>query len=207
MTDFPAWLTGLMAVLLLTAFVKIFTVLSILRYGIGLGGGFGAVIFALSLALTVFAVSPQIESAGGLDALLGSASGATMQPALEKNFRPFVEKNTRAEILEKFVALAARKQATPAPADAGAPVPALQRPAFSVLVPAFLVSQLKEAFQLGFLILIPFLVIDLLVANALMLLDMKQLPQPVVALPFKILLFVAVDGWALVSSKVLGAYL
>ena len=66
MGDYPTWFTGLLAVLLLTAFVKIFTVLSILRYGIGLHGGFGAVIFALSLALTLFAVSPQIERAGGL---------------------------------------------------------------------------------------------------------------------------------------------
>ena len=140
--------------------------------------------------------------------MLGNASGAATQPALEKNFRPFVENNTRPEILEKFVALAARRQASqdsPGP-DVPGSAPAVQKTAFSVLVPAFLVSQLREAFQLGFLILIPFLVIDLLVANALMLLDMKQLPQPVVALPFKILLFVAVDGWSMVSSKVLSAY-
>ena len=205
MGDFPAWLSGLLAVLLLTAFVKIFTVLSILRYGIGLGSGFGIVIFGLSLALTLFAVSPQIEQAGGLDAVFGTAQGGMAGPlGLEKHFRPFIEKNTRPEVLDKFAALAARQAQPATESEPGAQVKA---PAFPVLVSAFLVSQLKEAFHLGFLILIPFLVIDLLVANSLMLLDMKQLPVAVVALPLKILLFIAVDGWTLISGKVLGAYL
>lgn len=204
MGDFPTWLTGILAVLLFTAFVKIFTVLSILRYGLGLGSGFGVVVFALSFALTLLAVSPQIESAGGLDRLLGSASSQAGISGLEAHFRPFMEQNTRPDVLEKFTSLALRRQ-NASPGEQASTVDS--KAAFPVLVASFLVSQLKEAFQTGFLILIPFLVIDLLVANALMLLDMKQLAPQIVSLPLKILLFIAVDGWTMISGKVLGAYL
>ena len=109
--------------------------------------------------------------------------------------REFMFQNTREKDLELFVNLSR----TPRPADPSE-VPT------HVLIPAFVVSELKTAFQLGFIIFVPFLVIDLIVASVLMSMGMLMLPPVMISLPFKILLFVMVDGWHLVVRSLLLSY-
>ena len=105
MEAIPAYLTGLIAVLMLTSFVKVFTSLNLLRYGIGLGGGgFGVVILGLSLALTFLIMTPQLKSSGGLGGLLSSQ---TSEATLEKNFSPFLEKH---ETMHKLMQNATKRR-------------------------------------------------------------------------------------------------
>lgn len=194
----PASITGIVAVLLFTAFTKILTTLNILRLAAGLKGGvFGVMITTLALALSLLVMSPQIGAAGGLDAFL-TASDST---SVEKRFGPFMEKHTQPDIRDRF-SKAAEKLAAPS-----APEHAAKSSSFAVLAAAFIVSQLKEAFQLGLALLLPFLVIDLLVVNVLMTLGITQMPAAVVAFPFKLLLFFAVDGWTLISEKLIQGYI
>ena len=207
----PWYLTGVLSILLLTAFVKILTTLSILRYGIGLEGfGFGIVIVAVSLGLSLLVMAPELQRAGGVDALL---NGGTPEKAiaLEKNFTPFLKKHTDPEVAARLAKLSdeirSGQPIDDAPADTPLKEQAVENVAFPVLVSAFLVSELAEAFHIGFLILIPFLVIDLLVVNVLMSLGITQISQAVVALPLKILLFFAVDGWALITEKLIRTYI
>lgn len=210
MDAFTSSLGGLAAVVLLTSFVKIFTSLHILRAGIGIRGlGFGVVIAAVSLALSLIVMGPQLQPAGGLEGLLSGNPKSTER--LEERFRPFLERNADSGVRTKLAALAAKVQGgaeRPAePASAPAQAKAAPQPEqFSVLVASFLISQLQEAFKLGLMFLVPFIVIDVLVANALMALGMMQLSAAVVALPLKLLLFVVVDGWSLVAEKLLAGY-
>ena len=215
MEPLSPYLTGFLGILLFSAFVKILTTLSILRYGIGLNSsGFGMVIVLLSFALTLFVMSPQIDALGGMDLFAGSKSWPETA-AVEKELRPFMEKNADPRILNKLEAIAerlkngsgaSRMQPVPDP-NAGEPALKAAPRQLPVLAAAFLISELRDAFQMGFLFLIPFLVIDLLVTNVLLALGVVQISQAVVALPLKILLFFAVDGWALVSEKLVSGYL
>lgn len=196
----PPYLTGIIAVLLFSAFVKCITTFSILRYGIGLhGAGFGIALVGLALALTFMALAPQLEQTGGLDGLF-KAPLSTAE--LQQRFGPMLERHTQPAVRERFGALAERLRPTAAAVDS-APS---RNTSFAVLAAAYLVSQVSEAFHIGFLILIPFFVIDLLVANVLLLLGATQISQAVVALPIKILLFFSLNGWALLSEKLIGAY-
>jgi len=190
-------LSGLMAVLLLSSFVKIFTSLTILRYGLGLEtASFGVVIAGVSLALSLAVVSPQLDKVGGMGVVFGAASSLN-EANLEKSFRPFLEKHTSPELHARLSQVVSKHQE---------PTEAAPKDSFALLIASFLISQLKEAFQLGFLILIPFLVIDLIVTNILMVLNITQMSQAAVALPFKILLFFVVDGWSLISEKLISSY-
>jgi type III secretion protein R len=197
MDALPAYMTGLLAVLLLSSFVKILTTLNIARYGIGLeGSAFGMVIIAISLGLSLLVMSPQVDQAGGVEALLGAHDSAT----LEKNFRPFIEKHTDKSVKDRFTLLAKKLR----PATETTPTTPSQ---FPIDIAAFLISQVKDAFILGFMILVPFLVVDLLCANVLMAIGVQQLPVAVIALPLKILLFFAIDGWTLLSEKLINGYI
>jgi flagellar biosynthesis protein FliP len=206
MEALPSYLTGIVAILLLTSFIKVFTSLNILRYGIGLSGGsFGVVILGLALALTFVVMTPQIEGAGGLNALLSTPNSS---PLIEKSFRPFLEKHTHPDIRSRFVEIGKKVTAAKAaPADSNAGQIPEAATSFSVLIASFIVSELKEAFQLGLLLLLPFVVIDLVVANVVTAVGINQLPLYVVSLPLKLLLFFSVDGWTLVSEKILNSYL
>ena len=193
----PSYVTGFFAVLLLTSFVKIFTVLNILRFGIGLkGGGFGLVLAGCALALSLLVMGPQIERAGGLRAVLADN---TDDSRLIEAFQPFLSKNAHPEVVKKFSDLSAKLHGNPEATAASTPV--------QVLVPAFLISELKEAFQAGFMLLVPFLIVDLIVVNILMVLGITQMSQATVSLPLKILLFFALDGWTLLSEKLIAGYL
>jgi flagellar biosynthesis protein FliP len=230
---------GLLSALLMTSFVKIFTVLNILRTGMGLtGAGFGSVILAAAIALSVLVMAPLAEKAGGLGPLLAPAAG---QAGLEEKFRPFMERHLDPEMRVRIARLAQKLEqrqsgvpsaalasaATPGPsapsrvpatpatslspqattgstATPNSPAPALS---FSALVATFVLSELKAALQMGILLLVPFLVVDLLVANILMLLGITQIPALLVSLPCKLLLFLAVDGWGLIVEKCVGGYI
>lgn len=205
MDALPSYLGGLLAVLLLTSFAKIFTSLSILRYGLGLhGAGFGVVLAGLALALSFLVIGARQPQQQGIQALLGG-SGYIEQSQLEAQTRPFLERYSDPEVIERLKAMASRlagaKEGDHANKSEEGPVP------FPLLVSSFLLTELKEAFRLGLLFIIPFVVIDLLVANAFLALGVTQLPQQVAALPLKLLLFIAVDGWTLVTEKLLGTYL
>ncbi|NLF25383.1 MAG: flagellar biosynthetic protein FliP [Deltaproteobacteria bacterium] len=212
MDPFSPYLAGLLTVILLSAFVKILTTLCILRYGIGLNNsGFGVVVVVFSFALTLFVMNPQLEALG-IAKLWGESKAWPAAESIEREFRPFVEKHADQKVLQRLQHISEKlKPSAKEPPQAENETPAsLAQDAgpqsFSVLIAAFLISELKEAFQLGFLFLVPFLVIDLLVTNILLVLGVTQLSQAVVALPLKILLFVAVDGWALVSEKLVSGY-
>jgi len=211
MEGLPLYFTGFLGVLMLTSFVKILTVLSILRYGIGLNGmGFGLVIVVVSLALSLFVMSPDIERAGGLDRVLSQQMLAGEEPEIEKNFRPFIERHVDPLILDRLSLLAERLNRAQDPLDVteeSAEDSVQPAEPFGVLVAAFIVSELKLAFQLGFIILIPFLVVDLLVTNVLMSLGITQISQHVISLPIKILLFFIVDGWLLITEKLASGYI
>ena len=122
----------------------------------------------------------------------------TTQEALQrasKPFRKFMLRQTRETDLQLFMNIAGRDQL-----DTPEAVP------FSLLLPAFVTSELKTAFQIGFLILIPFLVIDLVVASVLMSMGMVMLSPLIISLPFKIMLFVLVDGWALIMGTLASSF-
>ncbi len=201
MDDLSAYLQGFIAILLLTSFVKVFTVLSILRYGLGLDtAGMGLVVFALSFALALALASVNTEHLTSSQNFL--AFGKTLnQQNIEPIFKPFLERNVDKAILQRISASIKKGKSQSQPTEtAGADSN------FNVLVASFLITELKMAFQLGFLILIPFLVIDLVVTNILAALAVTQISQAVVSLPLKILLFFAIDGWTLISDKLLSSY-
>ncbi len=192
-----------------TAFVKISTVLQIVRSAIGAQGvPSNTVIMALATALTLIAMAPVGQRIFDRAApLLNKPTGKEDTTALiEKGvdavrepMREFLEKNSSEKERNRFfiVAKNARTEAERAklgPSD------------LTVLVPAFVVTELTEAFAIGFLVFLPFLIIDLVVANVLLALGMQMLNPTQVSLPFKLLLFVAIDGWGLLAQALVSGY-
>lgn len=195
--DLSPYLTGIVAVILFTAFVKIATVLNIVRVGLGLDGvGFGIAVLAVTLALALVAAAPEMKSVGGIDAFL-SGAGPGRLSEFEKKMTPFLSRHADSGLVKRL-----RVIVEPA-SDGGDGETEVSG---GVLIAAFLLTELRGAFELGLMILVPLLVIDLLVVNALMVLGISQLSHIVVALPLKILLFFAVDGWALIAEKLLKTY-
>jgi type III secretion protein R len=200
-------LVGLLpfAFMALTAFVKIATVLQIVRSAIGAQGvPSSTVVLALGAALTLIAMAPVgAQMAERLQPVLarsGAEPGELISDAISavrEPLRGFLAHNASARERERFSSLARRKH----PKDAR-----ISDTDFLVVVPAFLVSELRAAFSLGFAIYLPFLVIDLVVANVLLGLGMQTLNPLQVSLPFKLLLFVAADGWGLLAEALVGGY-
>jgi len=157
-----------------------------------------AVIIGLALFLTGFVMTPTLREAyrTAIDPLV--AGQIQPQEAYNRGvvpFKAFMLKNVR----EKDLALFMEMSREPAPA----------RPEdvqIQVLVPAFMISELRRAFEIGFLLFVPFLIIDLVVASILMSVGMMMLPPVTVALPFKLIFFVLVDGWGLVASSLVKSY-
>ena len=186
-------------VLSMSAFVRIIIVLSIIRQALGTAQTPpNQVLLGISLFLTFFVMSPVISEiqttavepyvAGTLDAR--AAFDAGIAP-----LHGFMMDQTRETDLELFAGMAGHAQFA-SPED----VP------LSVLIPSFIVSELKTAFQIGFLVFIPFLVIDLVVSSVLMSMGMMMLSPMLISLPFKIMLFVLVDGWALVLGTLASSF-
>jgi len=196
------------AFMTVTAFVKIATVLQIVRSAIGAQSvPSSSVIMALSAALTLIAMAPVGEKIAARAAPLfaGKAAADTVAiveagiDAVRDPMRDFLRKNAsdaeRARFLD--VARSARPLAERESVADGD---------LTVLVPAFVVTELTEAFAIGFLLYLPFLVIDLVVSNVLLALGMQMMSPTQVSLPFKLLLFVAIDGWGLLARSLVAGY-
>ncbi len=185
--------------MLATSFTRIVVVLSLLRSAIGIPNlPPNQVILGLSLFLTLFVMAPTFQKANN-DALQPYLNNTIDQnTAFQKGvdpFRTFMLKQTREEDLQVFIELS--KEPRPATSN---------DVALEVLLPAFVVSELKTAFTMGFLLYIPFLIIDLVVASALMSMGMVMVSPTQIALPFKLLLFVMVDGWVLVVQSLVKSF-
>ncbi len=195
------------AFLTLTAFVKISTVLQIVRGAIGAQNiPSNAVILALSGALTVLAMAPVgsriVQRAGPLFAEAGTDTRASVLAtfkAAREPMRAFLKANSSDRERTRFYELARNARPDSERDQVG-------RDDLPVVVPAFVVTELMEAFALGFAIFLPFLVIDLVVANVLLALGMQMMSPTHVSLPFKLLLFVAVDGWGLLAQALITGY-
>lgn len=181
------------ALMMMTSFTRIIVVMAILRQALGTAQTpSNPILVGLSLFLTFFIMAPVIERANqdGLQPYLNSQVKAEEAlPKAAEPFRQFMLKQTREKDLAMFVKLSGRPGLRE-----DEPVP------FSLLVPAFVTSELNTAFQIGFLLFIPFLIIDLVVASVLMAMGMMMLSPMIVSFPFKIMLFVLVDGWALIMG-------
>lgn len=185
--------------MMMTSFTRIIIVFSILRQAIGLQQSpSNQILIGLALFLTFFIMSPVIEKVNtdALQPYINEQISAT--EALEKTKKPFHDfmlLNTRESDIDLFftigkVEAVARKEDIP----------------FRILLPAFVTSELKTAFQIGFMIFIPFLVIDIVVASVLMAMGMMMLSPLIISLPFKIMLFVLVDGWGLIIGTLAGSF-
>jgi flagellar biosynthetic protein FliP len=188
------------AVLLLTtAFTKVFMVLGIARNALGLTSmPPNQVIAGLALFISLFIMSPtlsQVNSQGVQPYLKGTKTQSVAFKDGVQPLRDFMYKTTRPDEIALLVKVSGAKQ--PANKDA---VP------LTTLVPAFVLSELRAAFIIGFVIFIPFLIIDMVVSASLMSLGMMMLPPVTVALPFKLLLFVLVNGWGLVITALVASY-
>ena len=185
--------------LLMTAFTRIVIVLSLLRQAMGTQAAPpNQVIIGLSLFLTFFVMSGTFDKIYDKAWAPYSAGTLAAEPALKAGLQPlreFMLKQTR----QSDVMLFARLAKLP-PEVKGEDVP------ITVLVPAFVTSELKSAFQIGFMIFIPFLVIDMIVASVLMSLGMMMLSPVLVALPFKLMLFVLADGWNLLLGSLAASF-
>ena len=186
-------------VLMMSSFTRIIIVLSILRQALGTAQTPpNQVLVGLALFLTFFVMAPVMSrsyEAGVGPYLDGSIE---VREAFEKGMAPirtFMLDQTREAELALFVELA----------DAGEPASPEDVPT-AVLVPAFITSELKTAFQIGFLVFIPFVIIDLVVASVLMSMGMMMLSPMLVSLPFKIMLFVLIDGWSLLIGTLAGSF-
>ncbi len=182
-----------------TAFTRIVIVLSLVRQAIGTPQlPPGQVIIGLSLILTFFVMSPTFNQMN-TQALQPYTQGKiTQEEALTKAMAPlrtFMFKQTAPKDLELFMSLAKLKK----PKNRG-DVPT------HVLLPAFTISELKTAFQLGFIIFLPFLIIDVVVSSVLVSMGMLFLPPTTISLPFKLVLFVLVDGWHLITQSLVSGF-
>jgi flagellar biosynthetic protein FliP len=184
---------------MMTSFTRIVVVLSLLRTALGTGTAPpNAVIVALALFLTAFVMGPVFQNAydAGIRPLLNNE--ITTEQAFERStgpFKTFMLKNVREKDLALFIDMS--REAKPAtPEDVS----------LRILIPAFMISELKRAFEIGFLLFLPFLIIDLVVASVLMSMGMMMLPPVVVSLPFKLIFFVLVDGWTLVAGSLIQSY-
>ncbi len=185
--------------LLMTGFTRIVIVLSLLRQALGTQAAPpNQVIVGLSLFLTFFVMSPTFDKVYAQAWLPYSQGTLPAEQALDAGAQPlreFMLKQTRQSDVMLFARLARL-----APEVKGEDVP------LRVLVPAFVTSELKSAFQIGFMIFIPFLIIDMIVASVLMSLGMMMLSPVLVALPFKLMLFVLADGWNLLLGSLAASF-
>jgi flagellar biosynthesis protein FliP len=185
--------------LMMTSFTRIIIVLAILRQALGLQQTPpNQVLIGLSLFLSFFIMAPTINQINttAIQPYAANQIGATeMISRGGEQMHAFMLKQTRKKDIEMFSGLA-RTGPYATPQD----VP------YSVLLPAFITSELKTAFQIGFLIFLPFIIIDLVVATVLMSLGMMMLSPTIISLPFKLLLFVLVDGWALTMGSLANSF-
>jgi flagellar biosynthetic protein FliP len=187
------------ALIMMTAFTRVVIVLALLRQALGTAQTpSNQILVGLALFLTFFIMAPVLNEVNqqALQPYLNEQkAGAESLAAAERPMRAFMLEQTRDADLALFSRLSGRDD-----------IASEEEVPFSVLLPAFATSELKTAFQIGFLLFIPFLVIDLVVASILMSMGMMMLSPVVISLPFKIMLFVLVDGWSLVMSTLASSF-
>lgn len=186
-------------IIMMTSFIRIVVVLSFLRGALATQQmPPNQVLVGLSLFLTFFVMSPYLEQANvnGLQPYFnGTISQETAITESLKPMREFMFKQTRENDLALFVNLS-EAQRPDSPED----IPT------TTLIPAFVISELKTAFQIGFMIYIPFIIIDMVVASTLMSMGMMMVPPVMISLPFKLLLFILVDGWHLIIKALIDSF-
>lgn len=185
--------------ILCTCFTRIIVVLSFMRQAIGLQNmPPNQLLVGFALFLSIFIMQPTGKKVyyGGIAPLMNKQINTTAAlGVMEKEVRLFMQKHVRKNDLQLFYDVTA------------APLPKTPKDIpFHYLVPAFVISELKTAFQIGFLLYIPFLILDMVVASVLMAMGMMMLPPVIVSMPFKLLLFVLVDGWHLVTGSLLKSF-
>jgi flagellar biosynthetic protein FliP len=185
--------------LLATSFTKIAVVLSLTRNALGLQSSPpNSVLTGLALFLTMFVMGPVLSEINDTAVQPYLDGQMTVSQAYDVGVVPlkeFLLDNTRDDELELMVGLSGEEQPE-----------AREDVSMTTLIPAFVLSELKSAFIIGLVIFIPFLVLDMLVSSALMAMGMMMVPPSIVSLPFKLLLFVVVDGWALITTSLVGSY-
>ena len=184
---------------MVTSFTRIIIVLHFVRTAIGTQSSPpNNVLIGLSLFLTLFIMSPVIAQikTEAYDPLV--AEEITQQEALERGIQPlreFMLKQTRQDDLRLFMDIAKIE-----------PVESVDELSITIIIPAFIISELRAAFIIGFLIYVPFIVIDMVVSSALMSMGMMMLPPTTISMPFKILLFILADGWNLVIGQLVNSF-
>ena len=185
--------------IMMTSFTRIIVVLAILRQALGTAQTpSNQILLGLALFLTLFIMAPVFEQAyqKGVEPYLEEQIDA--KTALERAgepFKRFMLDQTREEDLLMFTRISGRQN-----------LPSRDQVPFTLLLPAFVTSELKTAFQIGFLIFLPFLIIDLVVASVLMAMGMMMLSPMIISLPFKLMLFVLVDGWSLLMGTLASSF-
>lgn len=189
-------------ILMMTSFTRIVIVLSLMRQALGLQTTPpNQVIIGMSLFLTFFVMSPTLEKIYVQAYQPYSAQQITLGEATERasaSLREFMLVQTRQADIELFSSIAGHDEAREQTESAAIPM--------RIMIPAFVISELKTAFQIGFLVFIPFLVIDLVVASVLMSMGMMMLSPVLVSLPFKLMLFVLADGWHLLIGSMVASF-
>lgn len=181
-----------------TSFTRIVVALSLMRSGLGAQGvPPNPVMISLALFLSFFVMAPTFDTAWRAGVAPYNEGKLTEAQAFERTsepFRQFMLKHVRDDDLKLFIDLSGKK-----------PASRVQLPTTTVM-PAFMISELRRAFEIGFLLLLPFLVIDMAVAAVLMAMGMMMLPPTTISLPMKIIFFVLVDGWALVAGSLVKSF-
>ncbi len=192
LTFLPAFL------MMMTSFTRIIVVFAILRQALGLQQTpSNQILIGLALFLTIFIMAPVFQKVNTTALQPYLNNKMTMQQAVEQGsipFRKFMLANTRDDDLQMFARISGKKFKNASDVS------------FWVLMPAFVTSELKTAFQIGFILFIPFLIIDMVVASVLMAMGMMMLSPMIISLPFKIMLFVMVNGWSLIMGTLAASY-
>ena len=185
--------------MMMTSFTRIIIVLAILRQAMGVQSTpSNQILIGLALFLTIFIMHPVFGSAyenGVKPYMDGDMQASEAVQAVSGPFRDFMIAQTRESDIELFAEIGGYEAL-----ESADDVP------FSLLLPAFVTSELKTAFQIGFLIFVPFLIIDLVVASVLMAMGMMMLSPMIISLPFKLMLFVLIDGWALLMGTLASSF-
>jgi flagellar biosynthetic protein FliP len=185
--------------MMVTSFTRIVVVLSLLRTAIGVQQSPpNSVIISLALFLTAFVMTPTFKAAYDTAIVPLTKDEIKLPEAYDRAsqpFRAFMLTQVRDKDLQLFVDLS------------GEPPPdSRETVSLRILVPAFMISELRRAFEIGFLLFVPFVVIDLVVASVLMSMGMMMLPPVMISLPFKLIFFVLVDGWHLIAGSLIKSY-
>ncbi|MEW9797533.1 flagellar type III secretion system pore protein FliP [Alteromonas sp. CYL-A6] len=187
-------------IMMMTSFTRIIVVLSILRQAIGLQQSpSNQILIGVSLFLSLFIMKPVFDEINDRALQPYLAEEMTFKDAYDaakEPMRAFMLSQTRVKDLETFVSIAGEEDTYADPSEVS----------MNILIPAFVTSELKTAFQIGFMLFIPFLIIDLVVASILMAMGMMMLSPMIVSLPFKLMLFVLVDGWSLVFGTLANSF-